>query len=149
MIPNPPEIDALSTLPVRLFAVRGAILLPGNTPQSIQDSTLALMQALIDANQITPQACVTVWFGLTSDITAENPARAFRNGVLRGSHLNLSSAWQDVALFCLQEPSIDGFPELCLRVLIQYYQAPEHTPTPAYCNGAQERLRPDRLPPAV
>jgi len=96
-----------------LKTLRGATTVPENTPAAIQHGVTELLQALVQANEslgLTPQAITGVWFTVTKDMTKENPARVARTQL----------GWGVVPMMCATEPDIDGFPPLCVRVMIQW-----------------------------
>ncbi len=112
-------------------AVRGAVGIERNGPAEIERGVHTVMNALIDENRIEERHIVSVQFSVTKDLTALNPATAFRN-------LGYSKA----SLFCCQEPDIDGGMPKIIRVLLTVY-CPEGTVLkPCYVQGA-EKLRPD------
>jgi chorismate mutase len=96
-----------------LKTVRGATTVSANTAQAIQLGVSELLQALLEANKtlgLAPQVFSGVWFTVTTDITAENPARVARTQL----------GWDQVPMMCATEPAIEGFPPLCVRVMIQW-----------------------------
>lgn len=117
-----------------MCAVRGATTVQQNSPDAVITATLELMNALISANSIDIQSIVTLWFTLTPDITAYNPAKALREN---------QDNWGTTPIMCVQEAAIDGMLPLCLRVLIQW-EPSGNLPSvkPVYLHMAQ-MLRPD------
>jgi chorismate mutase len=94
-----------------LKTIRGATTLTANTPSAIQKGVTELLTSALAANEatgLTPHAMTGVWFTMTPDITAENPARVARTQL----------GWDTVPMMCALEPTIEGFPPLCVRVLI-------------------------------
>lgn len=116
-----------------LRGVRGAITVENNTPEAMDEAVTELLQALVQVNAIVPSALCTVFFTVTADLTTLSPAKVARTRL----------PWQDVPLFCAQEPAIEGLPERCVRVLIQFDTDKELSELkPVYLRGAQV-LRPD------
>lgn len=112
-----------------LKATRGATQLPEHTPNAYRMAVTELLTELCHQNNITPEAIVAVWFTVTHDLTCDNPARIAR------THL---SGWDTVPMLCATEPDIDGFPNRCVRVLMQWH-APEGTKAQfVYLNGCKE-----------
>jgi chorismate mutase len=113
--------------------IRGATVATADTPEAIRSATRELMLALIEANDIRPEDVASVVFSVTSDLTAEAPARAARE-----------LGWDEAALMCLAEmPVPDSLPR-CIRVLIHWNT--EKWPD-EICHvylRAANRLRPDR-----
>ena len=116
---------------LKLFAVRGAIQIDRNSADSIRTGVLDLIGELEIRNRIDVDSYVSIFFSQTSDLTALNPATALR-----------SRGYDDVPLFCTQEPDYqDAMPRM-IRTLMTWYGSPELKRVPVYLNGA-ERLRAD------
>jgi chorismate mutase len=118
---------------MKLQAVRGAVQIASNSRGEITRDTQLMMQTLIDENQIEERHIVSVQFSITSDLTAVNPASAFRQ-------LGFAKA----PLFCCQEPDIDNAMPRVIRVLVTVYSEEGVELRPCYLKGA-EKLRPDLL----
>ena len=118
---------------MKLQAVRGAVQVASNSRSEISRDTQLMMQTLIAENQIEERHMVSVQFSITSDLTAVNPATAFRQ-------LGFTKA----PLFCCREPDIDGAMPRVVRVLVTVYSEEGVELRPCYLNGA-EKLRPDLL----
>ncbi len=117
-----------------LLAVRGATTVKQNTHEAIAFAAQELIHALVSANTITVNTVVTLWFTLTPDITAYNPAKALREH---------QDQWHHTPIMCVQEAFIEGGLPLCLRVLIQWNTTGNPSPVkPVYLHEAQ-MLRPD------
>ena len=59
-------------------AIRGATQVSANTPEAIATGVKELIQAILDANNLTPSDVVSVFFTSTPDLTASFPAAACR-----------------------------------------------------------------------
>jgi chorismate mutase len=59
-------------------AIRGATQLSANTPEAIATGVKELIQAILDANSLTPSDVVSVFITSTPDLTAALPAAACR-----------------------------------------------------------------------
>lgn len=117
-----------------LRGVRGAITVSQNQAQAIRDAVAELIETLLAQNTITTDGIVSVFFTVTPDLTALNPARAIRES---------RADWRQVPMLCAQEPVIDGMLPRCIRVLIQWQAADgSPPPMPAYL-GEARGLRPD------
>ncbi|MCA9807748.1 MAG: chorismate mutase [Cyanobacteria bacterium HKST-UBA06] len=125
-----------------LRAVRGAITLDTDSPKAMAEAVGELVGSLMRQNHIDAADIVSAFFTVTADITQANPATAIR--LVRPD-------WQHVPMLCSQEPQIQGGLELCVRVLLQWYERMDHqvpSPTPlqgavpVYLKGASH-LRPD------
>lgn len=117
----------------RIIALRGAIQVADDSPQSIQKSVGRLFDALCEKNEtMVEDSMVCIMFTITDDLHSMNPATA-----LRRDNPSLQAP-----LFCMQEPGIVGMLPRMIRMLIQFY-APDRTfAHPVYLDGA-EKLRPD------
>lgn len=94
----------------KLWAVRGAITIPEDTPDEITAATKQLLTEIIKRNQINPEQIVSIIFTVTTDISSEFPAVAARQ-------LGLDST----PLMCSSEiPKPDSLP-LCIRVLMHFH----------------------------
>lgn len=116
---------------MKIQAVRGAVQIVSNNASEILRGTQSMMQTLIEGNHIEERHIVSVQFSVTSDLTAANPATAFRQ-----------LGYNKTALFCCQEPSIDGAMPRVIRVLVTAYVEEGIRLQACYINGA-EKLRPD------
>jgi chorismate mutase len=115
----------------RLFAVRGAAQADANEPEAILAATEELMRALLERNELEPEAMVSCLFTTTEDLDAEFPAVAARN-------LGLDS----VPLLCAREINVPDAMKRVIRVMVHYYAPLSHTPAHAYL-GATQELRSD------
>ncbi|NLW45952.1 MAG: chorismate mutase [Firmicutes bacterium] len=94
----------------KLWAVRGGITIPEDTPDEIITATKQLLTEIIKRNQINPELIVSIIFTVTTDITSEFPAVAARQ-------LGLDST----PLMCSSEiPKLGSLP-LCIRVLMHFH----------------------------
>ena len=116
---------------MKLQAVRGAVQIASNSAGEITQGTQQMMQTLVEENQIEERRIVSVQFSITADLTAVNPATAFRQ-----------LGYEKAPLFCCQEPPIDGAMPRVVRVLLTVYVDEGVQLQPCYLNGA-EKLRPD------
>jgi chorismate mutase len=115
----------------RLYAVRGAVQADANAAESILTATTALMQELLERNELAPEAMVSCLFTTTEDLDAEFPAVAARG-------LGLDS----VPLLCCREIPVPGSMPRVIRAMVHYYATADHVPAHAYL-GATQELRSD------
>jgi chorismate mutase len=115
----------------RLFAVRGAAQAEANEAEAILAATEELMRALIERNELAPEAMVSCLFTTTEDLDAEFPAAAARK-------MGLDS----VPLLCAREINVPGAMPRVIRALVHYYAPVGHTSAHAYL-GATQALRSD------
>lgn len=118
----------MPALPVR--AIRGATKVPENSRDAILESTVELLQAIIDKNRLSADEIISIIFTSTEDLTAEFPAVAARR-------LGL----QSVPLLCSKELSIEGAMERVIRVLL-HVESDSRSPNHVYLGEARS-LRED------
>jgi chorismate mutase len=117
-------------MPIR--ALRGAITVSQNTRDAILTAAGELLDALVEANQMSPETVVSAVFTATPDLNAAYPAEAARG---RG--------WINAALLCVQEMNVRGGLPMCLRVLV-LWETDKPQSAMAHCYlGAAACLRPD------
>src|SRR3954466_9623648 len=92
---------------MRLFALRGATTVDRNEPDAILDATEALMQEIMERNDLGPDSVVSCIFTLTDDLDAEFPAVAARR-----------LGFERVPLLCAREVPVPGSLPMVIRVLI-------------------------------
>ena len=88
--------------------LRGATTADNNTREAILEATRELLEALVDANDVSVDDIAALTFSTTTDLDAEFPAVAAR--------VNLG--WTDVAMMCNHEMEVPGAQERCIRVLM-------------------------------
>lgn len=88
--------------------VRGAITVEKNEKAAIWQAAKAMMQELIERNELAPEDIGAVIFSMTEDLTAAFPTAAVRQ--LPGFDL--------VPLFDARQCAIEGSLEKCIRVLV-------------------------------
>lgn len=113
--------------------IRGATVAQADTAEAIRAATRELLQALVTANELALDDIASVIFTVTSDLTAEAPARAARE-----------LGWEAAAMMCTAEMNVAGGLPRCIRVLIHWNTAkgPEEI-RHVYLHAAAQ-LRPDR-----
>jgi len=102
-----------------LRGIRGATTTTENTREAILIDTKALLSEMIATNEIQVEDIASIFFSVTKDLDAEFPAAAAREMGL-----------QYTPLLCLNEISVPGRLEKCIRVLI-------HVNTPKKQNEIQ------------
>lgn len=86
--------------------IRGAVCAE-NTPQSISQNALLLMQEILKRNKLSAQQVASVFFSTTADLSACYPATAVRKQLL-----------PNAAFMCLQEMQVDGSMQGVIRVAV-------------------------------
>ncbi|GIU96615.1 MAG: chorismate mutase AroH [Actinomycetota bacterium] len=122
-------------MPMWVRAVRGAIVVPEDTPEGVLGATERLLRTLLDRNAIAPEDLISILFTATDDLRAAFPAEAARRmGLGR------------VPLLCARELPVRGSMPSVVRVLVHFHT--DRTPEalePVYLDGA-ESLRDDLDP---
>ena len=113
-------------------AVRGAIALERDEPQTVLDATGRLLATMLERNEVSPEDIVSVFFTATADLRSTFPAEAARR-------MGLGAA----PLMCAQEIAVDGAMPRVIRVLLHFHTTRAQAEvTPVYLDGA-ETLRDD------
>ena len=94
-------------MPATVRALRGATRVDADTREQVTERVQALVQAMLERNQLDGQDLVSVIFTATDDIHSMFPAEA-----ARGAGLG------EVPLLCARELDIEGKPSHCIRVLM-------------------------------
>jgi chorismate mutase len=106
---------------MQLFALRGAINVARNDAGEILAASTELMEAIMERNELRPEAVVSCVFTATHDLDAEFPAVAAR-----------AVGFDRVPLLCAQEIPVPGSMPKVIRVLIHYHAAEGHDPEHVY-----------------
>ena len=115
-----------------LRAIRGAITVAADDPESIVAATAELLAAMLARNEVARDDVVSALFTTTPDLTSEFPAAAARR-------LGLA----DVPLLCAAEIAVPGALERCVRVLLHVFSTrPRSAVEHVYLGGARS-LRAD------
>ncbi len=112
-------------------AVRGAVQIEKDGASQIVKGVGRLVNGLVEKNSISIEHIISIQFTVTKDIQSKNPAAALR-----------TFGFQDVPLFCSQEPQTKGALPRVIRVLITVETDSGDSLVPLYLDGA-EKLRPD------
>jgi chorismate mutase len=115
----------------RLWGVRGAAQAERNAIEAILGATRALMEGLMEQNELEPSDFVSVIFTVTDDLNAEFPAVAARE-------LGLDQ----VPLLCNREMDVPGAMPRVIRVLAHFYGPGDREPVHVYI-GETQKLRAD------
>jgi chorismate mutase len=112
-------------------AVRGAICVEMDDSEHIKRAVKKLLSAIMDNNELIEDRLISVFFSQTNDITEANPASALRE-----------MGFNDVPLFCTQEPEYKGSLGRVIRVMLTFNTEKKQAIIPVYLDGA-EKLRTD------
>ena len=88
--------------------LRGATTADDNTREAILEATRELLEALVNANDVSVDDIAALTFSTTKDLNAEFPAVAARVGL----------GWTEVAMMCNHEMDVPGGQASCIRVLM-------------------------------
>ena len=117
----------------RIQAIRGATTVPENTVEAIQEATMEILDEIEKRNKLHPTDMVSVTFSVTSDLDAIFPAAVARH----------RPDWNNVPMIDVQQMSVPGSLEKCIRILIHAYIKSNSTISHIYLRHAA-KLRPDR-----
>lgn len=118
----------------RIWAVRGAITIPEDTPVEVTAATKELLNMIIKVNRIEPEKIVSIIFTVTSDISSEFPAVAARQ-------MGLDST----PLMCALEIPKPGSLPLCIRLLMHFHTTLSKSEIRAVYLRDAVKLRPDLI----
>ncbi len=93
---------------ISVRGLRGATTADDNTRDAILEATRELLEALVDANDVSVDDIAALTFSTTKDLNAEFPAVAARVGL----------GWTEVAMMCNHEMDVPGGQARCIRVLM-------------------------------
>ena len=119
---------------LRLIGLRGATTCPANTVSAIETAVAALIDALVERNNLIPERIVSLTFSVTTDLDACFPAAVARR----------REGWESVALLDCQQMAVAGDLKRCIRLLAHVWIPDDHLPCHPYLEQAS-LLRPDRL----
>jgi chorismate mutase len=94
-------------MPVSVRAVRGATTVDADTPDSIRERVVALLQQVLKQNGLSEDDIISILFTATEDIVSTFPATAARS-------MGLGA----VPLICARELAITGSVPRCIRVML-------------------------------
>ena len=114
-----------------LKAIRGATC-SANEKSEITQNTVYLYDKLLTANGLAETDIVSLFFSLTADLDAINPASALRRSGRAG----------ETAMMVLQEAAVQDSIPGTIRILIHVYLPTEKPVQHVYIHGA-EKLRPE------
>jgi chorismate mutase len=109
-----------------LFALRGATSVESNDSEAILAATTALMQTIMERNDLRPEQVISCVFTATRDLDAEFPAVAAR-----------AVGFESVPLLCAQEIPVPGSLPRVIRVLLHYRAGDGHSPEHVYLGDAR------------
>lgn len=107
--------------------IRGAITVDENSSEAIGSATIKLLQEIVKRNNIEINLVSHVIFSLTSDLSADFPAKYAR--------INLK--WSDVPMMCFNEIDVPNSLRKCLRVLVVVNCSENFEPEFVYLEGAE------------
>ena len=116
-------------------AIRGAISVNDNTPESLEKATIELISEILEKNSIDKEDIISVIFTLTSDLDAAFPAKFAR----------LQLGWDDIAMICTYEIPVPGSLPKCMRVLMHINSKLEKSRIKHVYMGKAANLRPDLI----
>ena len=115
----------------KLKAIRGAVC-SANVTEAISQRTVALYDKILAANGIAEKDLLSLFFSITADINAQNPASALRQAGRAG----------DAAMMVFQEAAVEDSLPGTIRILIHAFMGAKKKVKHIYF-GEAEALRPD------
>jgi chorismate mutase len=94
-------------MPISVRAVRGATTVDADTPESIRERVVALLEQVLKQNDLAEEDIISILFTATEDIVSTFPATAARS-------MGLGA----VPLICARELAVTGSVPRCIRVML-------------------------------
>ncbi|HUP85861.1 MAG TPA: chorismate mutase [Acidimicrobiales bacterium] len=88
-------------------ALRGATTVDADTTEQLHERVQALLQRMLDRNEVAKDDCISILFTATDDIHSMFPALAARD-----------MGFGDVPLICARELDIVGGTPMCVRIMM-------------------------------
>lgn len=88
-------------------ALRGATTVDADTTEQISERVQALLQQMLDRNDVDKDDCISILFTATDDLHSMFPALAARE-----------MGFGDVPLICARELDITGGTPRCVRIMM-------------------------------
>ncbi len=88
-------------------ALRGATTVDADTTEQLHERVSALLQHMLDRNDVDKDDCISILFTATDDIHSMFPALAARG-----------MGFGDVPLICARELDIVGGTAMCVRIMM-------------------------------
>jgi chorismate mutase len=113
-------------------AIRGAITVDEDTPQSIEAATALVLGEILRQNRLALDQIVSVLFSMTPDLRSQFPARCARK-----------HGWGEIPMLDFAEIDVPGALPRCIRVLLHVeFEKKRADIRHVYLRDAQA-LRPD------
>ncbi|MBI3871464.1 MAG: chorismate mutase [candidate division Zixibacteria bacterium] len=112
--------------------IRGAIQVPDNTVESIDEGTRVLLRRMVEANNLATDDIISIFLTATVDLDADYPAAAAR-----------AMGWTHIPLLDAQEVAVQGGMPRVIRVLMHVETNLTHRQIHHAYLGDAARLRPD------
>ena len=94
-------------MPPAVRALRGATTVDADTTEQLHERVQALLQRMLDRNDVDKDDCISILFTATDDIHSMFPALAARE-----------MGFGDVPLICARELDIVGGTPMCVRIMM-------------------------------
>lgn len=117
----------------KVRGIRGATTVSADTVDDIFNATSGLIAQIVSENGIEIDDVASVLLTMSTDLTADFPARAVRS--LEG--------WQWVPLMCATEIDVPGALPRCIRALVHVNTEKRPEDIVHVYQGEATRLRPD------
>lgn len=113
--------------------IRGATTVVNNEANEILEKTKALLEEMIEKNNIIPASVSHVFVSVTSDIDAVFPAKSIRE----------FPGWKYVPVMCMREIDVPNSLEKCIRIMMVVNTAKSQQDIQHIFQKEAIRLRPD------
>lgn len=93
-----------------VWAIRGAITIPDDTPEEVATGVRELLEQIFTRNELAADDIISIVFTTTEDVSSMFPATAAR-----------AMGLDEVPLLCAREIPVPGALGLCIRVLLHVH----------------------------
>lgn len=100
----------------KVRGIRGATSVEEDTPSAILEATTELLLQIVKDNDLVLEDVASIFFTVTTDLTADFPAYAARE-----------LGWSSIPLLCATEIPVKGSMPMCIRVLVHVNTTKEQT----------------------
>lgn len=116
-----------------IVSIRGAISVKANNASDISTATEMLITELFKQNKLAESQIINIFFTVTNDLDAVNPATVARE------KFKLDS----MPMLCVQEMNVKNSLPRCIRIMINAYSNITKDKVKHVYLGGAESLRPD------
>lgn len=115
--------------------VRGATTVTENSAIEMMDKTKALVEEMVQVNNIAVSSISHILFSVTNDLNAGFPAKVVRE----------MSGWSHVPVMCMKEVDVPNSLPMCIRVMMVINTSKSQEEIQHIFQNDAVKLRPDLI----